>query len=86
MILKNLGLASGPLVRTIFDIFFYVLKSMLLVFWDMTPGPLVRIIFALFLCVLNSLLLVFWGLKFLYLQELSLLLIFLRLTFFTNRS
>ena len=76
MSLTNLGLTLGPLVRTLFEIFLYLLKSLLLVFWGLKPGPLVRTLFALFIYLLKSTLIVFWHLTFLHQQELSLLLVF----------
>ena len=61
-ILTTLGLTLGPLLHTIFTLFFEVPKSPLLVFWGLTPGPLVYTIFAILLYVLKSMLLMFWGL------------------------
>ena len=64
MSMTKLGLTPGPLVCTLFALFFFVLKSPLLVFWGLTPGPLVCNIFALLLYMLKSLLLVFLRLIF----------------------
>ena len=71
MSLKNLGLTPSPLVCTICELFLYVLKILLLVFWGLTPGLLVHTLFALCLYMMKISLLVFLHLTFSHQQELS---------------